>query len=76
MGRFAEIELKSHTAKRKKPGPKPQITDVQEAVKAYLAELEIEKAHTRRTNRKTPTINYVPKTKGKKGRGKTSAKKW
>ena len=75
-GEVAEIELKSHTAKRKKPGPKPQITDVQEAVKAYLAELEIGKAHARRTNRKTPTINYVPKTKGKKDRGKANSKKW
>ena len=75
-GEVAEIELKSHTAKRKKPGPKPQITDVQEAVKAYLAELEIVKAHARRTNRKTPTINYVPKTKGKKDRGKANSKKW
>ena len=75
-GEVAEIELKEHTAKRKKPGPKPQITDVQEAVKAYLGELQIVKAHARRAKRKAAIINYAPKTKGKKGRGKASTKKW
>ena len=45
-------------------------------MKAYLAELEIVKAHARRAKRKAAIINYVPKTKGKKGRGKASAKKW
>jgi hypothetical protein len=75
-GEVAEIELKSHTAKRKKPGPKPKIESVQEAVKAYLEEQEIGKAHARRAQHKAPVIAYEAKTKGKKGRGKTGTWKW
>ena len=35
-GEVAEVEVKEHTPVRKKPGPKPKITSVMEAVRMHL----------------------------------------
>ena len=69
-GEVAEVELKSHTAQRKKPGPKPKINGVMDAVAEFKAAKEVQKAHERRKVRKIPVIAYRSRRKGKKGRGK------
>ena len=46
-GEVAKTRLVSHTAVPKKPGPKPQIGGVQEAVRAYMEGLAAGKAHAR-----------------------------
>ena len=73
-GEVAEVELKSHIAQRKKPGPKPKITGVMDAVAELRAAQEIQKAHQRRITRTPPVIGYQPGRKGKKGRGKMTTK--
>ena len=73
-GEVAEWTEVSHTPKRKKPGPKPKIESVKDAVQEMLLNRQMERAHERRADRKAPVINYAPKSKrrsaGKKGRGR------
>lgn len=73
-GEVAEWKEVSHTPKRKKPGPKPKIEGVMEAVREHLLSREMERAHERRADHRAPVINYVAKPKrksaGKKGRGR------
>ena len=77
-GEVAEARLLEHTAKRKKPGPKPQITGVMEAVQALNDAKEVGKAHARRQAKRSPSVAAVPKGRSarrKGGRGKAGAGK-
>ena len=70
-GEVAEVEIKEHIPVRKKPGPKPKIESVQEAVKEYLLGQKIQQANAKKKGTKASVVTTKPKSgkKHKKGRG-------
>ncbi len=68
-GEVAEVEIKEHTPTPKKPGRKPKMGSVKEAVGKHLEWKEIQEARARRKGKKAPVVAGYPKKKTGKGGG-------